>query len=274
MILRRIIEGFKRQDGVAIAIEFTIVVVGVGLGTIVADWNADRLDRIEAERMLTRFADYLESGFEEDELLLDYYRVKRTYARQVLEGLDDPASIDDRAFVIAAFQATQTIGNARDSSFISNMVGADFARSIDDDALREAVMTSMGDPENSYFDPEDVETDYRMDVRSVVPATLQEKLHYECGDRLYKGSYVLPETCDLTIDPEAASSIARDIRDIPDLRQKLTWHLAKTEPFLTNVANRRQRDELLVRMIRTGDTSLVEKSRDEEILIRRKPDME
>ena len=274
MILRRIIEGFKRQDGVAIAIEFMIVVVGVGLGTIVADWNADRLDQREAERMLVRFADYLEEGFEEDDLVLEYYRVKRVWAKRTLQGLEDPLSTNDRDFVVAAFQATQTIGNDRDSSFISNMVGADFARSIDDDRLRTAVMTAMGDSDNSYFNPEDVESDYRQDIRSVVPPTLQERLHYECGDRAYRSSYRLPETCDIVIDEALAAQLAREIRDIPDIERKLAWHLAKVEPYLQNITNRRLRDEDLVKMIRTGDYSLVDTARDEEILIRRKPDME
>lgn len=274
MILRRIIEGFKRQDGVAIAIEFLIVVVGVGLGTIVADWNADRLEKREAERMLVRFADYLDSGFEEDELVLDYYRVKRSWARKTIEGLEDPASIDDREFVIAAFQATQTIGNGRDASFISNMVGADFARSIEDDRLRSAVIIAMGDSDNSYFDPADVETEYRKDVRSIIPPGLQERLQYECGDRLYRSSYRLPETCELEIDPALAARLAREIRAIPDVERKLSWHLSKVEPFLQNIANRKRRDEVLVRMIRTGDSSLAAADRNEEIVARREPDME
>lgn len=274
MILRRIIEGFKRQDGVAIAVEFMIVVVGVGLGTIVADWNADRLEKREAERMLVRFADYLEDGFDEDDLVLEYYRVKRVWARKALQGLEDPSSIDDHDFVISAFQATQTIGNDRDSSFISNMMGADFARSIDNDRLRTAVMTAMGDSDNSYFNPNDVESEYRQDIRSVVPPALQERLHYECGDRVIRSSYRLPETCDIVIDATVTARLAREIRDIPDVDRKLAWHLAKAEPYLQNIANRRMRDQDLVKSIRTGDYSVLNTAREEEMLIRRKPDME
>jgi len=274
MIVHRIIQGFKRQDAFAIAIEFIIVVVGVGLGTIVADWNADRLDKIEADRMLVRFADYLDDGFEQDELVLDYYRVERKWAKRTLQGLDDPSSMSDRDFVISAFQATQTIGNDRDSTFISNMMGAGFARSIEDDRLRAAVMSAMGDSENSYFNPQDVESEYRQAIRSIVPPGLQERLHYECGDRLFRSSYRLPETCDAQIDDGVASTIAKQIRAIPDVKQKLAWHLAQIEPFLQNIANRKLRDEVLVKMIRTGDTSLASTSRKDEVLVRRKPDMD
>jgi len=47
MILRRVIEHFRKQEWTAIAIDFLIVVMGVFIGIQVANWNAVRRDRAD-----------------------------------------------------------------------------------------------------------------------------------------------------------------------------------------------------------------------------------
>jgi hypothetical protein len=50
MILRRLAESIRRQDGVSVAVEVLIVVLGVFIGIQVANWNDARRDR-EAEAL-------------------------------------------------------------------------------------------------------------------------------------------------------------------------------------------------------------------------------
>ncbi len=54
MILRRVIGHFRKQEWTAIAIDFTIVVVGVFVGLQVANWNTDRQNRALAHGYLQR----------------------------------------------------------------------------------------------------------------------------------------------------------------------------------------------------------------------------
>ena len=57
MILRRVIEHFRKQEWTAIAIDFAIVVIGVFVGIQVSNWNAARADRAEERKLLVRLED-------------------------------------------------------------------------------------------------------------------------------------------------------------------------------------------------------------------------
>src|SRR5687767_1423504 len=56
MILRRLTENLRAQNWTAIGIEFLIVVIGVFIGTQVSNWNEERIERRETERMLEHSA--------------------------------------------------------------------------------------------------------------------------------------------------------------------------------------------------------------------------
>ena len=61
MILRRVIEHFRKQEWTAIAIDFLIVVAGVFVGLQVNNWNVAREDRATADRHLSEIAEDLRS---------------------------------------------------------------------------------------------------------------------------------------------------------------------------------------------------------------------
>ncbi len=56
MILRRVIQHFRKQEWTAIAIDFLIVVVGVFVGLQVNNWNAERGERAREAHYLARIA--------------------------------------------------------------------------------------------------------------------------------------------------------------------------------------------------------------------------
>jgi len=59
MILRRVIEHFRKQEWTAIAIDFVIVVAGVFVGLQVSNWNAARDDRVKEATYLAQLVDDL-----------------------------------------------------------------------------------------------------------------------------------------------------------------------------------------------------------------------
>jgi len=59
MILRRVIEHFKKQEWTAIAIDFIIVVAGVFIGIQVSNWNAARAEAAQEHEILAAIAEDL-----------------------------------------------------------------------------------------------------------------------------------------------------------------------------------------------------------------------
>ena len=55
MIMHRLTANLRAQNWMAIGIEVLIVVIGVFIGTQVSNWNQERIDRRETERMLEQF---------------------------------------------------------------------------------------------------------------------------------------------------------------------------------------------------------------------------
>ena len=72
MIFKRAVAGLRGQDWLAITIQVAIVMIGVFMGIQVANWNEERLERHETQRMLTRLKPELRN-------LLDLYASARTY---------------------------------------------------------------------------------------------------------------------------------------------------------------------------------------------------
>jgi hypothetical protein len=67
MILRRVIDHFRKQEWTAIGLDFLIVVLGVLMGIQVSNWNQLRADRMRVDIYLQR----LKADFEQIENRLD-----------------------------------------------------------------------------------------------------------------------------------------------------------------------------------------------------------
>ena len=92
MIYKRFAANLRAQNWTAIAIEVGIVVVGVFIGTWVANWNQERVERAETRRMIAQLEpslDYLEQYFESARR---YYGVTRRYAPRSPAGRAIPGS--------------------------------------------------------------------------------------------------------------------------------------------------------------------------------------
>jgi hypothetical protein len=239
MILRRLTENLRAQNWTAITIEFVIVVVGVFLGTQVANWNLERIEKRETERMLVQLVPELQSQLQYFDDVRTYYGVTRRYAEQALAGWNGASGISDEQFVIAAYQASQITGIGTNAENWALTFGGEQLRNIDDANVRrnlEVILTSDYGPIslNAAASP------YRQQVRRVIPMSVQDAIRRECGDRFGTGhvGFVrisLPETCGLKIPAAEAARIASSLRARLELAQELNWHLAGVAVVLTNV---------------------------------------
>lgn len=235
MILRRIADNLRSQNWTAIAIEFAIVVIGVFLGTQVANWNQERSDRLETERMLVQLRPEIQSQVEFFANGRTYYATTRRYADHPLAAWAGDKRISDEQFVIAAYQASQIFGIGINAENWALTFGGEQLRNIDDPQLRrnlQLVLTQDYSPVSS----EAVATPYREQVRRVIPIGIQDRIRSKCGDRPIREAAfsILPPTCQIKLDPAEAKKIAATLRARPDLAQELSWHLAAIAAYMAS----------------------------------------
>ena len=239
MIFKRAVARLRAQDWVAITIELAIVVVGVFIGMQVSNWNQERIEQRETERLLANLVPELQGQLQFFDDVRSYYRITRSYADQALKGWNGDDGISDEQFVIAAYQASQITGIGTNAENWALTFGGDQLRNIDDAKVRrnlEVILTSDYGPIslNSAASP------YREKVRRVVPIAVQDAIRRECGDRYNTGNVgfiriTLPESCALKIPRADAAKIAAALRARPELAEELNWHLAGIAVVLTNV---------------------------------------
>ena len=239
MILRRLTENLRAQNWTAIAIEFLIVVIGVFIGTQVSNWNQARIEQRETDRMLEQLVPELQSQLQYFDDVRSYYGVTRRYADQALAGWKGDRRVSDEQFVVAAYQASQITGIGTNAENWALTFGGDQLRNIDNPKVRrnlEVILTSDYGP----ISLNSAASQYRQQVRRVIPIEIQDAIRRECGDRFGTGhvGFVrihLPDTCGLKIPAAEAAKIAASLRARPDLAQELNWHLAGVAIVLTNV---------------------------------------
>ncbi len=236
MILRRLIENLRAQNWTAIALEFVIVVTGVFIGTQVSNWNEQRLEKRDIERMLSQLQPQLQEFIQFFENAANYYATTRSYAEVAFAGWEGRTTVSDSEFVIAAYQASQIMGISTDSQNWTLIFGGDQLRKIEDPTLRRELSTLMS---GNYDTVElaTVATKYREDVRRVIPDPVQVAIRRRCGDRPdpnHPQVFVLPKTCDLRLADAEAAQVAAALRASPQLVGELRWHLAAVATFLQN----------------------------------------
>lgn len=238
MILRRLTENLRAQNWTAITIEFLIVVIGVFIGTQVANWNQARLEKAATQRMLLQLVPELRSQLEFFDNIVPYFAVSRRYADQAFAGWRRDPRISDAQFVIAAYQASQITAIGINADSWSLTFGGEQLRNIEDADIRrnlELVMTADYSPVGFQA----VASPYREQVRRVIPIEIQDRIRNECGDRNVRGKegayyIVLPPSCSMQIEPAVAASTAAALRQRSDLVRELHWHLAAIATYHAN----------------------------------------
>ena len=238
MFLRRLIANLQAQNWTAIGLEFLIVVVGVFIGTQVSNWNQERIERRQTERMLEQFVPELQLQMEFFDSARTYFATSRRFADQALAAWRGDERISDEQFVIAAYQASQIYGIGINAENWTLTFGGEQLRNIEDPKVRRAlelVLTQSYDP----VDLNSVATPYREQVRRVIPAHIQDRIRRECGDRTIPGKEetflsMLPATCPLKLSADEAKATAAALRARPDLANELNWHLAAVAVYLEN----------------------------------------
>lgn len=236
MIFKRAVAKLRAQDWAAIAIELMIVIVGVFIGTWVANWNQERATKAETRRMIAQLEPSIELLEQYFDSARRYYGVTRRYAATAEAGWAGDPAVSDLAFVIAAYQASQVMGIGTNGSAWASVLGADQLRQIEDPGLRTSLSTLMSS-DYSTIDTPAVDTPYRRNVRRLIPIDLQDRIRVRCGDRppTPPASFVtLPQTCDVALPRPDVAATAAKLRRHPEVRDDLQWHMAAQAALIGN----------------------------------------
>lgn len=237
MILRRLTENLRTQNWTAITIEFLIVVIGVFLGTQVANWNQSRLEKAETERLLVQLVPELQFQIHYFDTSRVYFSTTRRYAEQALAAWKGDRRLSDEQFVISAYQASQIIGIGVNAENWAVTFGAEQLRNISDPKVRRNLELAMTQ-DYGGVQADAIATPYREQVRRVIPIHLQDSIRRECGDRQIRNTFstYLPPVCSVNLPPAEARATAAALRERSDLAGELTWHLAAIAVYLDNAA--------------------------------------
>ena len=217
-------------------IELAIVIVGVFIGTWVADWNQGRADKRSVQRLIEQLQPKLR---EVGQVAADdqaYYAVVSRYAKIAQAGWARDPAVTDQSFVIAAFQATE-LSAFNDNPFSDGTyfsVGE--VRKIDDPETRDRLM-DVQSYASDLLDLMGEGSEYREKVRSIIPSDVQQQILAQCGDQysVKPRRYWLPGSCAAHIALPVAASTASALRAHPELVPALTSHMAHVTRHITSV---------------------------------------
>lgn len=237
MIFKRAVAKLRAQDWWAISIELAIVIVGVFIGTMVANWNQQRLDAKAADKMLIELRPGLTNFLDFFSTAKTYYATTRAYSDTAFAGWRNDPEVSDKDFVIAAYQASQTYSLGLNAVNWTQIFGGSKLGNIRDPELRVDLANLMT-LNFEMIDRPAVETQYRTNVRMAIPEDIQDAIRAQCGDRDIPGkplTQALPKTCSVDFPAERWATAARGLRDDPQLVKDLRWHRAAIAAFLSNL---------------------------------------
>ena len=236
MIFRRTVANLRAQNWTAIGIEIAIVIIGVFIGTQVSNWNQQRLEKARAERLLGELKPSLESFIDFFESADDYYGATRRYADTAFAGWRGDPKVDDEQFVIAAYQASQVYFLGLNSSSWTMLFGRDQLDNVSDPAIRRGLAALM--TQDFALIEGGLLTQYRGQVREVIPEDIQDSIRQKCGDRPVEGrplTVTLSPTCDLDYPAPRFAQAAAALRQKPELVGLLRRHRSEVASYEDNL---------------------------------------
>ena len=235
MILRRVINHFRKQEWTAIVIDFVIVVLGVFIGIQVANWNAARASDQRSRAVTAQMIDDLRLEAWGFQYLLEYSDDVLKSAGQTLDMLEGRVAGDDEALLIAAYRATQYREPRRRRSTYDELISTGEIGLIRERALRDLAIKVYTTPMFDNIRREGVGSRYREAFRMDVPITVQRALGKACGDRtVIPGDYAsiigqLDYPCATGLAPEALREAAASLLSDPLIARLLRLRIADIE---------------------------------------------
>lgn len=228
-ILTRLSVAIREQNWFAVVLEFLIVTAGVLMGFQLANWNEDRQERAEVERLIDRLLPDFTGKRDGGPAFADYY-ASRIALGQKAERLWSERGEDAEFVKAAVLTGSYAVTITGDQEVYALEIGAEMIPRIGDDELRIAIVRALDLQADEYLRFSYTDSDFRKTVRRIVPSGLVELLLEECND--YNSSDGLKGLeaistieCTAQLPPEMAAKIAAELRSDPTALGELREHI-------------------------------------------------
>src|SRR5262245_59104463 len=235
MMLRRVIDHFRRQEWTAIVIDFVITVAGVFVGIQVSNWNADRIDRVRARAYLERIRTDLDADLAGYADRLDFWGKVAAYGARGLDYAEtgEAGTQSPWDLLLAYFQASQVAEfNTTRTTYDELKSGGELGL-ISDLELRNGLAQYYSNAGNPALTERPA---YRMHVRGLIPLEVQSYIWESCYHSDPSGHQQLLD-CESPIDAASAGGIVDAISSETALMAELRYWMSTM-----NVASRLGRD--------------------------------
>lgn len=227
---KRFLEHLRRQDWLAVGIEFIIVVVGVLLAMQVTNWNEQRRERERGQAYYERIAADLRSNIDDMRGRTAYYRQVTAHAEAASAAFHRPNSELGEQFLVDIYQASQVQMGPITRASYDEAVSSGVLESVGDPQLRERLANyfSLADAEQVVYDEL---TPYRDRIRRYLPDAVQVRILANCNDISSLDEHgllitTLPERCDLHLTRQQITEAIAAVRAAPELALDLNRWLS------------------------------------------------
>lgn len=236
MIVRRIREHAAELNWFAVGVDLIVAIVGVFAGIQVSNWNQARVERAQSHEDRQRLIADLASNLADGDNRALYFRAVQRHAAAALAALDKPAAESGEAFLIDAYQATQSAPRQFKHTTYDEIVATGRLTRLADPAVRDQV-GNMYNGLSAVAPLFDFAPPYREALRRAMPGAVQAAVRQRCAEGFSFQAdgtplLTLPERCTLELDPATVAAAVRAIRAIPNLRGELDRVVADNDSKL------------------------------------------
>lgn len=245
----RISEKIRNRDWWGIAIDLVIVVLGVFLGIQASNWNEVRSDRESGRAYLARIRDDLRSDLRSLDEHERYWLETAEAGQRSLDYAEGGASQDDWAVLSDFFGAGQSWHYSINDATYSELLSAGRLDHIPDVGLRKQLADYYVSQRDQTAFLAGAPSEYRHDIRTVIPHGLQRYLIERCQSTITELSTRSCPRPPGKIDIVALNrTLARNEELIGELR---AWMATVAYMRLVGTEQRREATELLAEVDRS-----------------------
>lgn len=199
MLLRSITKHIKDQNWFAVALDFVIVVLGILIAFQITNWNEAQSDKRTARQYIERIQEDLLANQTTMKSRIAYLEGVKNHGARALSALDRPPEELSEAFLVDAFQASNTVATPIAQDAYDELLSAGAINTISNVQLRRHLARYYQTNAAFQLLTRNIPA-YRDAVRSAMPYDVQAAIRTHCLPivELYETgikSITLPESC-------------------------------------------------------------------------------
>ena len=213
MLLRRVLMHFRKQDWIAIVLDFVIVVVGIFVGLQVSQWNDERQERVLEQQYLQSLKSDFGSDIEELDKAIALAAERALLFRQILASVAvESVEGDPNEFIWAVFNTDLLNFPSYTRATINDLMSTGNLRLIRDRELKAEIAAYYTDIEyREQWVPN--WRSMQIDMESMFPDLLDFTIREAAHDRYTPGVPWITEPFDF--DADTANDVLQKIINHP-----------------------------------------------------------